>query len=353
MKAWLLLTFCIVHGGVSCAKEFRPSNFGIGFALHFDYGVVSVYHSNGSSSGIAKIEGSWAYKQMMHHQSWLGPEPYNSAPTRSVEDLSALQSTVIGTQGLVHHLPPWLGGSKPDARVKILRPMFKALNAAALAYTDTTGMIVAVTFAAQPSKGLVLAARSAASGLAIKKAIVTEVSPASLAADANGLTTEPCHGDGDYSGKQLILAVDYSRSAFSSNLLSMECGLYDDLRVMVNTSLGLADWSGDTHQTLAAELRRFIRPVHGMYDERLQDVDSVLLTGEAGHNEKLRSVLQGVFGSSHTSTLGVRAQHEDDAIDPLFATSIGAAYYAWSLLQADCGVGPCGYLSGHGCIADL
>nr|OQO29716.1 hypothetical protein B0A51_03475 [Rachicladosporium sp. CCFEE 5018] len=149
--------------------------------------VAAIYYTNGSSNGIAKIEGSPAYKHLLRQQTWQLPEPYGMEPIRP--QYMPWAYTGWYKQGLYEYLPPWLSDIQPDARTDVVAPMLAGLTVAFTADTGTNNTAVFVTFAAQPQSELiqVVAATAARSGVCMP--FLRSDSPAGFLADAYGLSS--------------------------------------------------------------------------------------------------------------------------------------------------------------------
>nr|OQO22847.1 hypothetical protein B0A51_09437 [Rachicladosporium sp. CCFEE 5018] len=335
---WVLWLSSIVD--VALCGNVVPAEFGIGFTLHFDYGVAAIYYTNGSSNGIAKIEGSLAYKHLMREQTWQLPEPYG--PERVRPQYMSWHYTSWYKQGLREvreYLPPWLSDIQPDVRTDVLAPMLAALTAAFVAHTGTNNTDVFVTFAAQPQSEFIPVVAAAAARSGVSMPFLGSDSPAGFVADAYGLSSDPCYSVGAprvYDPMQLLLIVNYSRAAISAALRSVWCGTDKDLRTMLNTLLGLGDWSEETHRSLVADLRHFLRPVVANWEgHRLNRIERVVLSGESAHDGRLRSVLREVVEDFLKPAVSGTMEFETKLVDPLFAAAIGAAKYAWSLTHED------------------
>ncbi|KAK6436210.1 hypothetical protein LTR95_007605 [Oleoguttula sp. CCFEE 5521] len=334
-----------------CDHNVVPAAFGIGYTLHFDYGsvnshlrriasaikltairVAAIYYTNGSSNGIAKIEGSLAYKHLMRKQTWQLPEPYGTEPIRP--QYMSWYYTGCYKQGLRHYLPPWLSDIQPDARTDVLAPMLAALTAAFVAHAGTNNTEVFVTFAAQPQSEFVPVVAAAAARSGVSMPFLRNDSPAGFVADAYGLSSDPCY-DVDasrvYDPMQLLLVVDCSRAAISASLRGVWCGMDKDLRTMMNTSLEVGTWSEEVHRSLVVDLRRFLRPVVANWEgHRLDRIEKVVLSGESALDERLRAVLREVVEDSVMLAVSDAVDSEKGSVDPLFAAAIGAAsHFVW------------------------
>jgi len=104
----------------------HAADYGVGFDLTLDYGVASVYFSNGSAVDIAKIQGGPAYKQMMRATEVLDSHPTASRPL--FDNTLEAGKASLSLQSLRDFLPPWLGGR--DAHAQSLSQKLKALKTA-------------------------------------------------------------------------------------------------------------------------------------------------------------------------------------------------------------------------------
>ncbi|KAK6432108.1 hypothetical protein LTR95_011723 [Oleoguttula sp. CCFEE 5521] len=338
MKLLLWLSSCgsliqVVRG----VHDVKPADFGVGFTLHFDYGVAAIYYTNGSSNGIAKIEGSPAYKHIMRQQTWQLPEPYGTEPVRVEGMLWGYTGWYKqGLRDMPEYLPPWLSDIQPDARTDVLAPMLAALTAAFVAHTGTNNSDVFVTFAAHPQTDFIPVVAAAAARSGVSMPFLMSESPAGFVLDAYGLSSDPCYSFDvsripDRGPMQLLLVVDASRAAISASLRSVWCGIDNDLRTMMNTSLGLGAWSEETHWSLVEDMRQFIRPVANGEGRWLDKIERVVLSGESAYDGRLRSVLQEVVEDSVVPSVSDAIESGEGHVDPLFAAAIGAAKYAWYL----------------------
>nr|POE49219.1 hypothetical protein CFP56_32369 [Quercus suber] len=230
-----------------------------------------------------------------------------------------------------------------NPQVDILSPILRALRTATESYIGHRITDAVIVFPARTSSSLYSAVSSATCALALNMPIHLRSSAGQVAAVANRINGQ----DSDLicDPEQLVLTVDYSRAALTMMLFIEECGLFDDLRGMHNTSLGLDSWSAAHRELLRSELRQIMRvPVDG-HDGALDHINSLVLLGEHGNDKELQSVLKQILQETNNpAVVDIMSSVDSGRIDPLFAAAVGAATTSLEHLES---------VTETGCLIDL
>lgn len=338
----LLLSIVLAH-------TVAAANFGIGFNLNFDYATASVIYANGTSIGIAKVEGGPSYKRMMRNQVWKMPS--QDPPHARQDQLQhvATRKPQIRLQDIRDHLPPWLGGRAPDERTQLIKRMLQSLCGTAEAYTESDVHDIVTVFPGMPSPEIMKATKSATTSIGLHLPAIGHSCAPSMAIYANRwarlghgwIDENECY----HWRERLVLAVDYSRAALTGALYAEDCfGLLDGIRGFQDTNLGKdAAWSnadGTGRSGVVEALRRLLHmPVVTDEGNVLDRIHSVALSGEAGYDEHFRSILREVLQSElGTANVSAEAIYDpflasETMVDPLYASAIGSAAICWERLE--------------------
>ena len=320
--------------------------------------TASVYFSNGSTINVAKIEGGPAYKQVMRASDSMELHDDIAQQLTLNDPLKAaaiVAQIPLDLHSLRDYLPPWLGGH--DARTEALLRMLKALKMATESYLEAPLSDSEVVVPFPVSESFSIALRAACSSLSLYMPLSAQPPAGILAAQAYGIG-----GHCDYSvadrypsmqyseddPEQLVLTVDYSRAALTVLLLSEECGIFEDRRVLHETRLGTDALFLDTSlnpgpDTGRAHLARALYditrlPLKTGNGAGLMVISELVVMGESADDPRLHDALVEVFLDKESSdsplkTLGRKKSHAGGMIDPVFAASQGLAQDCWDRLD--------------------
>ncbi|KAL8723922.1 MAG: hypothetical protein Q9166_008220, partial [cf. Caloplaca sp. 2 TL-2023] len=326
LRFFFLACFVAVH--FTLAAE-----HGVGFGLSADYGVASIYFSNGSSVDLAKIEGGPAYKRMMR-TAGSSTEATVRHPTLIDAFLHPRTQLSLALESLRNHLPPWIRPN--DTTALPLSRMLQALRTASESYLETplAGVEVVVPFPA--SDAFLRTLRSTCSSLGIYLPLSAPPPAGILAARAYGIG-RGCPDDDQWYDEQLILTVDYSRAALTALLVYEDCGYFEMGDDLHNTTLGadaLSTSSDRGRADLARALRKITRlPLHIGNGAGLTEISELILIGESAGDKQLQDVLKEVLSEQSDSLLKGANERRTGVIDPIFAASRGVAYDCWDRLE--------------------
>ncbi|CAK1355180.1 unnamed protein product [Cercospora beticola] len=286
---------------------------------------------------------------MMRNQVW---EMSSQDPSDVQHDLTqhiATSSRKTRSQGIRDHLPPWLGGRAPDERTQLIKRMLQSLSSSAEAFTEVKVHDIVIVLPGLPSSEVIEATRSATASIGLRLPVLGHSCAPSMAIYANRWASL---GHGEFEEEEcykwqerLVLAVDYSRAALTGVLYAEDCfGLLEGIRGFQDTDLGKdAAWSkGDAagRASIVEILRQLVRlPVVTDQGNVLNHIHGITLSGEAGYDKQLRSVLKEFFQSeTGTANFSVVAMHDmsmtsEAMVDPLFAGAMGSAAICWERLE--------------------
>ena len=246
----------------------------------------------------------------------------------------------LGLQSLRHYLPPWLGGK--NARTQSLSRMLQALKTAVESYLETPLSTVEVVVPFPASDSYLDSLRSACSSLSLQIPRSAQPPAGIFAARAQGIggkcntglvddTSEQTRTD---DLEQMLLTVDYSRAALTALLVFEECGVFEDRRVLHDTSIGtdgLTRESKNGHDELVHALRHVTRlPLEDGNGAGLKQISQLVLLGESAGDQQLEDVLKEVLGQQLRSLLAAAHDRSGGVTNPLFAASRGVAQDCWN-----------------------
>jgi len=306
-------------------------DYGAGFSLSLDYGTSVVYYENGTTVGVAKIEGSPAYKELMHAQHWLTPNEFPIG--NPSQQMPILPHVTIPDPGC-EHLPYWLRDQcSLDKSTTTISQMLRGLKAATESYLDEDISYVSIATPNLATETFTNVLENAATRAALKQEDVGWLRANTLAADANTVLdiycTEP---------SRFVLAMDYSRAGLTATLIEDDCGVPLDLITIHDRSVGTQQWSEESRTDLVELLRKFIRQGQFEWGDE-GPISKLVLLGECAEDERLKDLLREVLLDEeisqpimpwhmHSNSIDVHKP-----VDPLFAASAGAAQRAWALLK--------------------
>ncbi|KAF2719000.1 hypothetical protein K431DRAFT_296447 [Polychaeton citri CBS 116435] len=113
-----LAVLTLIMSCIAFIRAVSAADFGIGFSLSFDYGygialrlwdtaltlheATSIYFTDGSAIGIARIEGGWEHKQMMRAQNWSMPSTDSNVEDNLARSPSSQPSQLASGINLQH-----------------------------------------------------------------------------------------------------------------------------------------------------------------------------------------------------------------------------------------------------------
>ncbi|KAL8804291.1 MAG: hypothetical protein Q9182_002656 [Xanthomendoza sp. 2 TL-2023] len=318
-----LLVACLASAYLILAADHA-----VGFGLSLDYGIASIYSSDGSSVNVAKIEGVPAYRQMMRATALLNDR---ATTGYTLHDYALDQGTwatqaTLGLQSLRNFLPPWLGGD--DGCIPPLIQMLKALKTASESYLQSPLPAAEVVVPFPASGTFFDALRSACSSLSIRMPMSEQPPAGIVVARALGLGRE-CLDEPRKAEEQLILTIDYSQAALTALLVYEECNIFEYRRMLHNTTLGTNSMSNgpkDSRESLLRALRTITElPLGSGNGAELTQINELILTGESAGDQQLEDVLREVL-REQAGTLVARAKERCSKIDPVFAASESVAH---------------------------
>lgn len=321
-----------------------PTDYGVGFDLSLDYGVASVYFSNGSAVDVAKIEGGLAYKEVMRASdiiNELSNSPRDVFPNALESGSGASQAPLVSTSPR-DYLPPWRSGN--DARSQPLSDMLKALKTATESYLGSKISAAEIVMPFPVSTSNLDSLRAASSSVSLHQPMSAQPPAGILAARAYGM-----HGTCNYTApggvpdedpmddpEQLILTVDYSRAALTTLLVDEECGVFEIRRVLHNPHLGLDGLreSRATSSDLESALRNVTQlPLKDGNGASLNRISNLVLLGESAGDLRLHDALRRVLGEQYGRLVKAASESRSSFIEPLFAPSRGVAWDCWDRLN--------------------
>ncbi|KAF7195050.1 hypothetical protein HII31_03518 [Pseudocercospora fuligena] len=311
------------------STETLPStsmNMGIAFNLAFGYGTAAVYHANGTSVNVAKIEGSFGYKAMMRAQNWSMPQddaPYDGGGWS--EDLPHA-SFLAAKLGLLRK-------AEPDLRTKALSEMLHSLRTAMESYLGTRFVAVDVVFPSRPSSAMVRSLRLASSHLGVHLTGTSAGAGQIAAFDILGNNWD-CDDP-----EKLIVTVEWSRAALTAMVYTEDCGIFEGIRGFQSFTLGSEDFSDSKRIAILRKLRDLVQT-----PTEFDSIAAFIVLGENGGDDRLWSMLRTAFtwadwGPAAIVTLDVF----NGDIDPAFAAAGAAAKDNWAKMQP---------VEMHGCWVD-
>lgn len=332
LQMWYLLSIALLPVAFVSAKP----DYGVGIELTLDYGydqkfdlrrttrsranlpnsVASIQFDNGSHVAVAKIEGNPAYKQRMRTADVQKDYAYIAPDTQ----------TTVGWPSFRDYLPLWLGGHNHTD--EYLLGMLKSLKTAMESHLEAPVSTAEITVPFPISDAFFDTLRSTAKSISISI-------PATPAAPAGRLVAPHVYGIGP--GKcgyppdpkdpaQAFLTVEYTRSALTALLVFEECGVYEDLRVLHETQLGLQESPQDCRAKLKTALQDIVKlPIE--YDgEVLKSLSNVVLLGESSQDQLLHDVLKDVLSKQQQPGINTAVVDKyKGPVHPVFAASVGAA----------------------------
>jgi hypothetical protein len=228
---------------------------------------------------------------------------------------------------LESYVLPWLGGD--DQRHRPFSDMLKALKVAMESHLETklcdTGIFLPFHFT-EPYYQM-LGNATAAVSLGVPK---IRTSPAAMfAGRVYGLDAD-CNYYDSFGQEKLILAIEYSRAAVTAFLIHDDCGVWQRLRVVHDTRLGLDNLrDGEAGWTDMERVLRNITqlPLKDGTGAGLGYISDIMLLRESARDTRIQNVLRTVLGERYGSLTKIDGYA--GAVDPLFVGSRGAAYYSW------------------------
>jgi len=330
-----LLAICL-----PCAHLVHAADYGVGFDLTLDYGVASVYFSNGSAIDIAKIQGGPAYKQMMRATEVLD----SHATAYRTFGIGEVQAS-LSLQSLSSFLPPWLGGR--NARSQSLSRMLKALKTATESFLEASISTAEITVPFPVPDSYLDSLRSACSSLSLHMPLSAQPPAGILAARANGIVGK-CDMVSAYEVSeqsqandpaQLILTISYTRAALTTLLVVEECGVFEYRRVLHDTRLGVDGLSGrsdSSYDDLGRALRNVTSlPLEDGNGAELKWISNLVLLGESAGDQRLHDVLKAVLGEQFGRLAPTVSEGRMGITDPLYAASRGVAQDCWDRIESD------------------
>ncbi|KAI9747468.1 MAG: hypothetical protein M4579_007460 [Chaenotheca gracillima] len=365
MPSVYLVSFFALALTVLLVSSKSPTDPGVGFSLSIDYGTASIYFNNGTVVDVAKVEGSGHYKTMMRSfgaQEAIdsGAESANSRATSETASfrpmLLRLQDAVSLPQWLKHAWNRWTTRARTGSALNLsaVEAMLRTLNIATESYLEglsTADPVLAVPFPVSASGHQLLqsAARAADLGSAFLLHIAGQA-----AAEANGISKcEQDYNDAevesDHAGgcaPQLVLTVDYSRSALTALLFSTNVGVFKLLRTRHDLELGTDGLRRCQKDSQNAETctRRLVDGLREAMKMPLKDggrgapkhISELALLGDRALDKGLREILQQLlWEQSVSASLIGQASNGNMMIDPVFAAARGSAAASWELTQGN------------------
>ncbi|KAG9657305.1 hypothetical protein KCU95_g12864, partial [Aureobasidium melanogenum] len=303
------------------------AEYGVGFNLALDYGTASIWYANGSSVNIVKLEGGFAYKQVMRSAS---AEPYKPvSPTEPTQGS-------LGFMFLQGYLPSWAAAESVDHDAEAITWMLKGLKGATEACVEEplADVIISSPFHVPYQGWLDNTLSTSVESLGLRYLGTRRAS--TTITGIYGLEGQ-CHDDGFTTPDQrepddppkMYLALDYSLAGISMALVEEDCGIAEALREFRNATLGAGiDFPGK-REDLTRQLEDLIRPVERWYPEigdyKISvEISELVLLGESTEDAGLHEVLLEVFGSNYEN---FKTQSDERARlhHPLFAGSRAVA----------------------------
>jgi len=308
-------------------------DYGVGFSLSLDYGTSVVYTENGTSIGVAKIEGSPAYKALMHAQTWLTPKTsQDDFRSRVPLQQMPLVSQLANVDSWCDRLPDWICTGSEEQSVITMSQMLQGLKAATESYLTTELSYVNIATPNKATENFTHVLASAATRASLQQDDVGILRANIWAANINTIEDYFCE-----ESVRVVLALDYSRAGLTATLIEDDCGMPYDLVTIHDRSVGTRQWSDDSWSKLVREFREFIaqgRREFGGNDA----ISKIVLLGESANDERLKDILREVLldkdvlhpimhWNLHANSIDVL-----EPIDPLYAAAAGVASRAWTHL---------------------
>lgn len=305
--------------------------------------VASVHHTDGTVQNIAKIPGSLTYGDTIlegsvipDHVQFIPPIDLGEGPLDMVcgnlyIDLfpRSWRPAYWGSQVMNGYFPLWLGGSSPpDQATRALTAMLRALKAATESALGSDVHEVYITTLLPVGKRLGdrLSAASSSLGLEFSGKVFSGMTAAAKAQGILGRCSQQEDGEdatrGHSSPEELVLVIDYSRSALIAALAIAEC-TYEYRRVLSSPELGadadpeafdrpptkdfeqqreriMTSDRDEKDDVLVDSLRRLIAmPVEGVRTKEHTRIDRVVLSGDSVGDARFWALIEEVLGDRY------------------------------------------------------
>jgi hypothetical protein len=260
-----------------------------------------------------------------------------------------LKQIQLSSEGLRENLPPWLGGPKFDP----LLGMLKTLKVAAESYLEEplVSALAIVSFPISPSFRQHTIAT--ASQLSLRLFSTRWRQGGRQAWEARH-GVDLCDEDHPVADK-LVLTVEYSRAALTGLVIEVMCNIMSTARKLHFPNLGQDGLASDAtlldFEKALREITSLPMKKNESPNTKAKVFDSLVILGEAAHDERLHEVLTRVLGEQYQSLMNDNIHSRGSTqkppfprydINPLYAASQGSAHDCWYRLKAieDQG-GPC------------
>ncbi|KAG9550876.1 hypothetical protein KCU79_g13607, partial [Aureobasidium melanogenum] len=301
--------------------KFGTADYGVGFHLALDYGTASIWYANGSSVDIVKLEGGFAYKQVMRSAI---AEPYKPvSPTEPTQGS-------LGFMFLQNYLPSWAAVESVDHDAEAITWMLQGLKGATEAYVENplTNVLINSPFHVPYQGWLDNTLSTSVESLGLRY-LGTRTASTTITG-IYGLEGQ-CHDDGFTTPDQrepddppkMYLALDYNSAGISMALVLEDCGIAEALREFCNATLGTGNDFPGKREDLIRQLEDLIRPIErwlpwtGDYKISVE-ISELVLLGESTEDAGLHEVLLEVFGSNYEN-LKTQSDKRARLHHPLFA----------------------------------
>lgn len=301
------------------------------------HSTVSIWYANGTAVDVVKLDGGFAYKQLMRSAS---AEPYKPvSPTEPTQRL-------LGSMFLQNYLPSMAAAEPVDHDAEAITWMLKGLKGATEAYVEEplTDVLISTPFHIPYQGWLDNTLSTSVESLGIRYLGTRRVS--TFITGIYGLEGQ-CHDDpyatpeqrGSDDPPKMYLALDYSSAGILMDLVLEDCGIPETLREFRNATLGAGNDFPGKHEDLTRQLKHMMRPVDKWYPEIGDykvsvDISELVLLGESTDDALLHEVLLEVFGNNYEhlknqSDKRARLHH------PLFAGSRAVAEICQKRLEVE------------------
>ncbi|KAH0362297.1 hypothetical protein KCU65_g8101, partial [Aureobasidium melanogenum] len=313
------------------------AEYGVGFNLALDYGTASIWYANGTAVDIVKLDGGFAYKQIMRSAS---AEPYKLvSPTGPTQGL-------LGFTFFQDYLPSWAAAEPVYHEAEAVTWMLKGLKGATEAYVEEplADVLISSPFHIPDQGWLDNTLRTSVESLGLRYLGTRRAS--TFITGIYGLEGQ-CHEDPYATPDQresddppkLYLALDYSSAGISVALVEEDCGIAGTLREFRNATLGAGNDFPGKREYLTRQLKDLLRPIDRWYPEIGDyqvsvETSELVLLGESTEDALLHEVLLEVFGSDYNN---LKSQSDKRARlhHPLFAGSRAVAEICQKRLEVE------------------
>ncbi|KAI9791910.1 MAG: hypothetical protein M1835_008209 [Candelina submexicana] len=340
-----------------CNKCPDPNRFsypGVGFDLTLDYGTSVLYFPNRTYAIVAKIEGGPAYKRLISASAREAQHRFDNPPQDDpfTESQGASPASNPGPArrwltriqtAFNHNLPQHLPKAQQrtpqaDPNTLPLTQMLQSLKTATEAYLSAPLPAIGISgpHILTPSHRQLL--HSAMNSLNLECSSYPIFAP--IAASWANDIGYPLNYEA--TKEQLVLAIDYNKSALTMSLLTEEGGVFETQKVAYAPQLGsdalyakdcgrpncsILDRQEIYRKKLVAFSSEFLRGGHpGGYwteNERENGGTEIVLFGDQAPNLDFHRFLEDMF-ENHTYDTSDLAEKSD----PIFAAAMGVARVA-------------------------